>query len=58
VRTLGTRLNKLEVVWQAKQPPAVDVEEFEGPDGSPWVRIRIGGGMGWKAITKEAWEAV
>jgi hypothetical protein len=58
VRKIGTRLGKLEVIWQAKTPPGVEVQEFAGPDGEPWVRIRCGRAMGWKAILKEAWEAV
>jgi hypothetical protein len=58
VRNLGTRLDKLEVVWGAKSPPAVEVQEFVGEDGTAWVRIRCGRAMGWKAILKEAWEAV
>jgi hypothetical protein len=58
VRSLGARLNKLEVVWRHEDPPAVEVREFVGEDGVRWVRIRCGSAMGWKAITKEAWEAV
>jgi hypothetical protein len=57
-RTLGGRLDKLEIVWQ-RPPVQLEVEHFEY-EGQAWVRLRFPGtgSTGWKAVLREMWEAV